>query len=257
VQGGLRLDWKPASRDSLSIIGNAYRVVAGSKLGISTYSPPALVNLEQNGIFSGQNVVAGWRRALDHGSDVQVHAYYDRTSRDDLNYKEVRNTFDIDFIHHMALDRQDVIWGAGVRVSPSTYTQTVPTVDFLPHQETYTIYSAFAQDSVSLIPNRLVVTLGTKIEHNSYSGFEVQPSARFSWTPTEQQTLWGAFTHAVRTPSRIEQGFRYAALAVPSLPLYLRLIGDGQFTPEQLSGYELGYRRYLKKAGFISVSTYY
>jgi iron complex outermembrane receptor protein len=257
VQGGFRLDWNPESRDSVNVIGNAYRVVAGSKLGISTYSPPALVNLEDNGSFSGQNIAAGWRRALDHGSDVQVRAYYDRTSRDDLNYREVRNTFDVDFIHHLALDRHDVIWGAGIRVSPSTYTQKVPTVDFLPHTETYNIYSAFAQASISLAPNRLVLTIGTKIEHNSYSGFEIQPSARFSWTPTEQQTVWGALTHAVRTPSRIEQGFRFTALAVPSLPLYLRLIGDGQFTPEQLNGYELGYRRYLKNAGFISVATYY
>ena len=257
VQGGLRLDWKPGSRDSVNLIANTYEVVAGSKLGISTYSPPALVNLEQNGIFSGQNIVAGWRRALNNGSDVQVRAYYDRTSRDDLNYKEVRNTFDIDFIHHIAMDRHDVIWGAGIRISPSTYTQTVPTVDFLPHSETYSIYSAFAQDSISLVPNRFVVTLGTKLEYNSYSGFEIQPSARFSWTPSEQQTVWGAFTHAVRTPSRIEQGFRYTALAVPSLPLYFRLIGDGQFTPEQLSGYELGYRRYLKNAGFVNISTYY
>jgi iron complex outermembrane receptor protein len=257
VQGGFRLDWKSSTRDSLNVIGNAYRVVAGSKLGINTYSPPALTNVEDNGNFSGQNILAGWRRALGNGSDLQIRGYYDRTSRDDLNYKEVRQTIDLDFIHHVALDRHDVIWGAGMRISPSTYTQTVPTVDFRPHQETYSVYSAFVQDSIALVPNQLTLTLGTKLEHNSYSGFQIQPSLRFSWTPTEHQTLWGAFTHAVRTPSRLEQGFQFTALAVPSLPLFLRLIGDGNFSPEQLNGYELGYRRYLRNAGFISVSTYY
>jgi iron complex outermembrane receptor protein len=257
VESGFRIDWKSSTRDNVYAIGNAYRVVAGSKLGLSTYSPPALNNVEDNGNFSGQNFLAGWRRALSNGSDFQVRAYYDRTSRDDLNYKEVRHAVDLDFIHHLALNRHDVIWGGGIHISPSTYTQLVPTVDFRPHTETYSVYSGFVQDSISLAPNRFTLILGTKLEHNSYSGFQAQPSLRFSWTPTEQQTLWGAFTHAVRTPSRLEQGFEFTALAVPSIPLYFRLIGDGEFSPEKLDGLELGYRKYLTNAGFISISTYF
>ena len=98
------------------------------------------------------------------------------------------------------------------------------------------------QDAIALVPNRLTATLGIKLEHNSFSGFEFQPSGRLAWTPTEQQTVWAAVTRAVRTPSRIEDSFQFTALAQPAVPLYLRLIGDGQFFPEQLVGYELGYR---------------
>jgi iron complex outermembrane receptor protein len=256
-QAGFRLDWNPNGRDTLTLLGNAYESEVGGKLGISTYSPPVLINREANGYFSGRNLLAGWRRTLKPGSDIQVRVYYDRTNRQDLNYREVRNTLDADFVHHVALNRHNIIWGAGIRVSPSRFTQTVPTVDFLPHNETYSIYSAFAQDSIALIPNRLTFTLGTKFEHNSYSGFELQPSGRFAWTLTEQQTIWGAVTRAVRTPSRIEQGFRYSALAAPALPLYLRLIGDGDFHAEQLVGYELGYRAYVSGAGFVSFASFY
>jgi iron complex outermembrane receptor protein len=256
-QEGFRLDWNGNSRDSLMVAGGAYQSEAGSKLGISTYSPPALLNLEANGNFSGQNIQAAWRRTLRSGSDIQVKAYYDRTDRDDLNYREVRHTVDIDFIHHAALGRHDVIWGAGLRVSPSTFAQTVPSVDFLPHHDTYSIYSAFGQDTISLVANRLNFTVGTKLEYNSFSRFEFQPSGRFAWTPSEQQTIWGAVTRAVRTPSRIEEGFQFTALAVPALPLYLRLIGDGQFSPEQMVGYEMGYRAYIKHRGFVNVSGFY
>ena len=41
------------------------------------------------------------------------------------------------------------------------------------------------------------------------------------------------------------------------MPLYLRLIGDGQFDPEQLVGYELGYRAYVVKRGFLSINGFY
>ena len=256
-QIGLRLDWNPNTRDSLTISADGYSMEAGSAIGFSTYSPPALVNAEGNGLFSGQNVVAAWRRTFQSGSDLQIRAYFDRTDRKDLNYRETRNTIDFDLIHHVPHGVHDIIWGAGIHVSPSHFFQTVPSVIFLPAKDTYSIYSGFVQDSITLIPGRLTTMLGTKLEYNSFSGFEIQPSGRLAWTPTEQQTVWAAVTRAVRTPSRIEEGFRFSALAVPTLPLFLRLIGDGQFDSEQLVGYEAGYRAYVRKAGFISINGFY
>ena len=256
-QLGFRMDWIPSTRDSASFSGGAYNMEAGSRLGISTYSPPALRIAEGNTNFSGQNLVAAWRRTFQSGSDIQVRAYFDRTDRSDLNYREIRNTFDVDFIHHVPHGTHDIIWGAGIHVSPSHFFEQVPTVLFTPAKDTYSIYSGFLQDSISLIPNRLVAVLGTKFEHNSFSGFEVQPSGRLAWTPTEQQTFWAAVTRAVRTPSRIEEGFQYSALAAPSLPLYLRLVGDGNFASEQVVGYELGYRAYVKNGGFIGIAGFY
>ena len=213
--------------------------------------------MEGNADFSGQNVVAAWRHAFESGSDIEIRAYYDRTDRTDLNYREVRNTVDFDFIHHVPHGVHDIIWGGGIRISPSQFFQAVPTVIFTPARDTYSIYSGFVQDSISLVPDRLTAVLGTKIEHNSFSGFEVQPSGRLAWTPDERQTVWAAVTRAVRTPSRIEEGFLYTALAVPAIPLYLRLIGDGQFNSEQLAGYELGYRAYLKKSLLFDIAGFY
>ena len=57
-QTGFRVDWSPNMRDSVTVTGNAYQTIVGSKLGISTYSPPRFTNLEANGEFSGQNVLA-------------------------------------------------------------------------------------------------------------------------------------------------------------------------------------------------------
>jgi iron complex outermembrane receptor protein len=256
-QAGFRMDWAASARDSLTLQGDVYESAAGQYLGISTFSPPALNNAQGNIGLYGQNFLGAWRRTLRGGSDFQIRTYYDRTDRQDLNYREIRHTFDFDFIHHKPFERHDIIWGAGLRVSPSRFFQTVPTVDFLPHTQTYTVYSGFIQDDMSLVRDRLSFTVGTKVERNSFSGFEIQPSGRLSWTPDEEHTVWASITRAVRTPSRIEEGFQFNALSQPALPLYIRLVGDGQFTPEQMLGYELGYRNYFRRNGFLNISTFF
>lgn len=256
-QFGFRADWAASQRDSVTIQGDGYGTVAGQKLVLNQYSPPSNPAVEDNGHYSGQNIGATWRRKLASGSDFRLQVYFDRTDRQDLNYHEIRNTVDADFIHRTPFRRHEVIWGVGARVSPSQYTQTIPTVDFLPHHQTYNIFSGFLQDEIAIIPDRLAFTVGSKLEHNSFSGLEVQPSVRLAWTPNKTNTLWGAVTRAVRTPSRIEDGFRFSALISPAVPLYVRLIGDGQFSSEQLLGYELGYRTQVRKAGFVSLAMFH
>jgi iron complex outermembrane recepter protein len=257
AQAGFRADWASTDRDTITVQGDAYSTIAGQKLVISQYSPPAGPAVEDNGFYTGQNLLGVWRRKLAGGGDLQLNGFFDRTDRTDLNYREVRDTYDIDFIHHVPAGRNDIIWGAGARISPSEYIQTRETVDFLPHQQTYNIYSAFLQNEFAIQPDRLWLTLGSKFEHNTFSGFEFQPSVRLAWAPTIRQTLWGALTRAVRTPSRIEDGFRYTALLNPGLPLYVRLIGDGQFSPEQLIGYEFGFRSMIRKSGGVSLAAFH
>jgi iron complex outermembrane recepter protein len=256
-QIGFRIDSRPGTRDELTVQGDAYGGEAGEILNISSYSPPANPAVEGNESFNGENILTAWRRVLSSGADVQIRAYWDRTNREELNYGEIRNTFDVDFIHHLPFNRNDVTWGLGAKISPSDFFQLVPTVSFFPAKSTYNIFSAFLQDEIALIPDRLSVTIGSKLEYTTYSRFDAQPSVRMSWTPDDKQTVWASVTRAVRTASRIEQGFDYTALIQSSLPLYVRLIGDGAFSPEQLIAYELGYRHYISKHGFIGVSLFH
>jgi iron complex outermembrane receptor protein len=107
------------------------------------------------------------------------------------------------------------------------------------------------QDEVTLVTDRLRLTLGSKFEHNDYTGFEIQPSVRLAWTPDTRQTVWGAISRAVRSPSRIDREF-YA----PAAPPYL-LAGGTNFLSEDLLAYELGYRVQPIERLSLSVATYY
>jgi iron complex outermembrane recepter protein len=113
------------------------------------------------------------------------------------------------------------------------------------------------QDEIGIIPGKLALTLGSKFENNSFSGLEIQPSTRLAWSRTSRQTIWGAVSRLVRTPSRIEEGFRYTALIQPAIPLYVRIIGDGQITPEQMTGYELGYRFQVRKSAVLGFAGFH
>ena len=52
-----------------------------------------------------------------------------------------------------------------------------------------------------------MLTAGSKILRTNFTGSNFEPSVRLLWTPTDKQTFWAAFTHALRTPSDAEERF--------------------------------------------------
>jgi iron complex outermembrane receptor protein len=257
-QAGFRSDWDLHNRDTLTLQGDLYNGDAGQRVGITSYSPPFMTNVQQNAELAGGNLLGRWKRVLGAGSDIQLQTYYDRTDRKQANFAESRDTFDIDFIHHLTLPRrQDFLWGLGVRLSSGNATEVVPTVAFTPNHFTDKLYSAFIQDEIPLAGNQLSLTIGSKFLHNSYSGFEVQPTARLLWTPSPRQSVWGAVTRAVRTPSRIEEDLQLTALLSPSPLTFFRITGDRKFSSEHLIGYEAGYRTLLRSKFYLDIAAFH
>jgi iron complex outermembrane receptor protein len=257
-QTGFRTDWDLHQRDTFTLQGDLYNGDAGQRLAISSYSPPFTTNVEQAIEISGGNLLGRWKRLLAAGSDIQVQAYYDRTNRRQANFAESRDTFDIDFIHHLVLPwRQDFLWGLGARLSSGNASDDNPTAVFTPGHFTDKLYSSFVQDEVAIIRDRLSLTIGSKFLHNSYSGFEVEPGARVLWTPNQRQTVWAAVTRAVRTPSRVEEDLQLTAVAIPNPLTFYRIVGDRGFSSENLIGYEAGYRTLVKPKFYVDIAAFY
>jgi iron complex outermembrane receptor protein len=189
---------------------------------------------------SGGNLLSRWTHRFSGESELRVQAYFDRSSRDvPLQFEEDRDTWDLDVQHRFAMgERHDLIWGLEHKVSADD-TARDGTVQFDPDHRTIQMASAFAQDEIALVPERLGLTLGSKFEHNDFTGFEIQPSIRLAYTPTRRQTWWAAISRAVRTPTRAEDDIRF--IPVPSNGRVL-IRGDRGFESEEVLAYELGYR---------------
>ena len=199
AQGGFRADWSFARSRTFTLQGDLYAAKLGQRYPVISYTPPFSETSSRQSPLGGGNVLARWAGPFGSSGDFQLQTYFDRTTRDERPVAEQRNTFDVDFQHrYQEWRRHDLVWGAGYRVSGDEITSVPPTA-FIPDRRTDNLYTAFAQDELTIVPDRLLAVVGAKMEHNAYSGFELQPSARVLWTMVPAHSLVGSVSRAVRT----------------------------------------------------------
>lgn len=261
VRGGGRLDWQLTDRDSLTLTGDLYHTnLRETPLGFSAAAPFALP-VNSRGDFSGVSLLGRWKRNLSERSDMALQVYYERFDRNIFDLSDHISTVDLDFQHNLAVGgRQSFVWGLGYRlISHAAKSNSSSPVQFNPAQKTFPLYSGFAQDEITLIKDRLRLIVGAKLEHNSFSGFEAQPSVRISWTPDPRQTVWASVSRAVRTPARTDQNIRvnYQAFPGPFGPSSVIVFGSPNAKSEDLLAYELGYRAQPFRKLSLDVATFY
>ena len=263
AQSGFRIDWNRNDRDLITVQGDLYNVEAGERVEAVSYTEPFSRIVDSNALLSGGNVMARWQRALSGGDDILFQVYYDRTARDEANFGETRNTVDVDFLHRHSLPaRQELSWGVGARVSPVRNTEVVSGLTFVPASRTDYLLTAFVQNEIRLLDRRLSLILGTKLLRTNFtgSGAKLEPSARLLWTLSETQTVWAAFTHALRTPSDAEANFNlsgYITTTPDGTPYFARFNANPNFASEQLNGYELGYRHLAGTKFYVDIASFY
>ena len=116
-----------------------------------------------------------------------------------------------------------------------------------PDSDNQDLFSGFIQDEIELLERVAYLTLGTKLEHNDFTGFEVQPNARLLLKADERNSFWLSVSRAVRTPSRGETDARVRDAVIPPTPpnplaLQPVVLGNTDFKTEELWAYEAGYR---------------
>lgn len=239
VQAGARADWE-TRRGLMTLQGDVYRTVIGNRDSLTTYAPPSREFLVTDDTLSGGNVLFRWSGRSDGPRAPRLQAYYDRTHRTELVFRERQDTADIDYQQGLQRGRHGVLWGAGYRLVHGE-TETGGTLRFFPPDRTDQLFSGFVQDDIVLVRDRLHASAGTRLEHNDYSGVEWQPRARLLWTPSASHALSMAVTRAVRTPSRVEHDFESGNVLDPDAPSFIRLQPNPGFQSEELVSYEAGY----------------
>ena len=260
---GFRADRVLGNGDELSIDLSAYSNEARDNYRIPVFEAPFIETRNADSHTAGAYAVVGWSRTVSERSSWRIKAYFDDSHRDtgELTVGEL-HTWDIDLLHQWQLsDRHQLVWGAGYRQHWDEFERG-DFVYFDPASRWYSVRNAFAQDQFTVIPDRLNITAGAKVEHNSFSGLSFAPSVRVAWTPNASNTAWLAFSRANRTPARGDQDLRALGSVSEFITPTRRdtvvtvLLGSTRFKEEEVRSFEIGYRANLGGRAQVDLATY-
>ncbi len=282
VRGGFRTEWNISDHDAVMFEGDIYQGTAGVNLILSgLLESPYTLPARNDADFFGGNILTRWNHDFSKSSRMALQVYYDRTEREDLLFGEKRDTVDFDSQHNFGLgERQEIVWGLGYRLTTDDIHNS-QTFSIDPDNRDIHVVSAFINDDINFMEERLNLSIGSKFEYNDFTGFEFQPNIRILGKPHEDHRVWAAVSRAVRTPSRMDDDVRfnylsgfytpeYLAQVIPPevLPAILTAFPDGvvgqvsgfgnhDFESEELWSAELGYRVKPVKQLFADIATFY
>lgn len=267
-QANVRVDWTPTATDEFLFEGGINQVAAAGKQTAPSLTAPYSTTRDGEIDRHGLYVNGKWTRELSETSNFSLQGFLDYRYMDleapDLG--ERRTTADTQFLHRFRVPGAiNLTWGAGYRAIFSDL-ETEYELEIDPEEERYQIYNAFAQASRRFFDDRFELTVGSKIEHHSQSGSEIQPSVRGLWNVSPRHAVWGAISTAARTPGIIEESGSVRNVVVPpgtptnpsALPLTPGIQGSTELEAERVTAYEIGYHGRLHDtlsvdiAGFVN-----
>ena len=258
ARGGGRIDWQMSDRDALTVQGDYYDGDVGNDGTGYSLSPPYTIPYTDPIPVSGGNISGSWQRQFSKTSNLELKAYVVRTERDMpilfLKYDMV----DVDLQHRFVFgSRQEIMWGLGYRwIDWDIDNKEVAQV--ADEERRDQLFSLFVQDDITLLPDRLSLMIGSKFEHNDYTGFEVQPNIRLLWRVDDGSTFWSAVSRAVRSPGLVEHDVQLMQQVAPGTPVTeISFRGDDDFRSETLIAYEAGYRFKVHERFSADVALFY
>jgi len=249
----LRTDIELGPRDLLTLQGDRYSGERGGQFrrDFDTTGSNSLVSFETSPSYGG-NAMMRWERRHSESTVSEVQAFWDYRYLDYVLVEDRRLHFDGEFRNRFQWgERQLVNWGFGHR---HVKERLANTLNFMatPEKQDEAFYNFFAQDEIKA-SDSVRLTFGSKVEWNTYTGWEVQPTARALWNASEGQQVWGGVSRAVRVPSRLDRGeYVIAPAYVFNLPVQFR--GSESFDSEVVTEYDLGYRLQASSTLFLDLT---
>lgn len=260
--GGFRLDWTPVSSESITVQGGLFDATLHQNLSTPDVTPPYLRAERDTARMSGHYLQGRWEHTSSESSRWSLQLYYQNLQRQEAMVDFDIDTFDLDFQQLFSpSEGHALIWGMGYRYYRDNYQQTA--LGWMtPAKLDYDLLSVFVQDQISLIPQKLELTLGGRLEHNHFSGWEFQPNGRLLWKLHPQHRLWASASRAARTPSRGDDGVALDLIGLPpqpsfNLPAIVAFQGNSNFISEKVTTYEVGYRTWPTERLSFDVTAFY
>ncbi len=259
-RGGFRFDLEKSKDEEFTFQGDYYNGESSSRTSntIVSLTPPAARTFDAEGDIDGANILARWVKRHNPNSETQVQFFWNREHREEPFLPEILvNTLDLQIQHRRKLlKRHDVTIGFGQNYTFDEFKNAF-NLRINPQTDFNFRIDGFIQDEITIVDKFLKLIVGSKFEHNSFSGFEFQPNVRLVYTPNKKNTIWFAASRAVRTPNIVEERVFLLAGLLPTIPpTVISLQGVPNPVSEDLLSLELGYRWKALKNVLVDISTY-
>jgi len=209
-QGGFRTDWSLSPRSSLMAEADYYYNHGGQVLTRGLFSSQSGQLFESGFFAEGGDLGAQWKHTLAAGAEESIQMSYSAWNRVEQGTPVSDRSLDLEYqIHFHFGDRHDLVAGVGYRRDTGTLKGT-DWIWFTPPTRTDNLTGGFLQDEIALGP-AMRLTIGSKFEHNSYTGFEFEPTVRLAWAASTRSTFWISASRAITQPS--QYGTSIAAIA--------------------------------------------
>jgi iron complex outermembrane receptor protein len=271
---GWRADMNPSTQDAVTVQSEVYQGTSGESALLNRLLPPGNLLQGTTQTVSGGHLLARWQRDLPNNNSLTMQTYFDHSKRDWPAHPFLRlDSIDADIQYrHRAISGHDMVVGAAMRHNDKKFSiSTTGLPDGIVQYDTFGIdrlktrmWSVMAQDDISLIPEALTLTLGSKFEKFDNDKLKPLPNARLLWTPNDNQTLWASASKAIRTPSLVDSHGNIRALLPPEFtfngdglprPGFIEVMG--RTTSEQLWAYEIGWKQRLAPGLTLDTAAYY
>ena len=251
---GLRGDWPANGGGRWILVGEAYQTRADDRMDYTRYSqvPPVFDVIQRN---NGSNLLLRREQSTGDGGELdwQVSAESALVEVEGIIHEE-RRTVSAEVQQRQPFGAHDLLWGASYRLSRDDIF--LPTGNVLSYalnerpQRQWQLASVFLHDDFTLLPNRLQLSGGVRIDFDSWSGTQVQPDVRLAYTPNSTTTWWTSLARAARTPSRTELDLPFSFAATPAVPPYQPAVTTVRLAPapdtlkaETVTSLEAGWRQ--------------
>ncbi len=259
-QAGFRSDLSPTSRDTVSFQGNFIATAGGATSSVVNTAPLAFAALNNPLLSTSGDVLGRWVHTLTNGSETSLQIYDTDMGRQESRVKISNNTVDVEFQQHLtAGSRHDIVWGLDYRHSNDSLRPAASNaLQVTPPVKRDNLTTAFLQDEIR-ISKSIFLTVGSKFEHNGYTGFEFEPSAQLVWTASDRHSLWASAARAIRQPDHVDEGVLFNQTIAP-LPgggsALVAINGNPDILAEHLRDYEAGYRGQVARRLSLDVTAF-
>jgi iron complex outermembrane receptor protein len=248
--GGFRIDAYRGNGDMLTIQGDLLRSNADREDLRPQSDPPYSFTNTETETTRNMNLLARWTDDIDPDSTWTIQVYWDGLRRrvKNLEVDFHWDTYDVDLQHRRTFGtRQKVVYGASYRLVESFLSDSGRDNGFFlswdRNRRRDQTFGGFVQHELSLAGDRVSLIVGTKLERNDFTGWEVQPTTRVLWHPYRSHAVWAAVSRAIRTPNLTEDGAFNRLLPYSTTPpTFPRLSANPDLAAEKARTFELGYR---------------